>query len=683
MLSKAKSACGGKKHLVIVESPTKAKTIKNFLTDEYTIMSSMGHIRDLPKKKLGVDIKKGFKSAYGVIPAKKKLVAKLKEAYKNSDLVYLATDGDREGEGIAWHVKELLKIPEERTRRTVFHEITASAIKKAFKKPLKLNMNLVKAYRVRRALDRIVGYKISPILWRKIASGLSAGRVQSPALKLIAEREKEIRAFNPVTYWKAAADFENADGKLRADLVKAKGETLKDGRVSDEAVLKGIENLKGSDFAVKKNNITEKKISPPRPFTTSTLQQQANTVLGFSSRRTMIVAQQLYEGIDLPEGRTGLITYMRTDSVTVSKEAQAEARKLAEERYGKSFLPAKIPVYKTKTAHSQEAHEAIRPVKVDVVPENIEDNLTPEQFKLYHLIWQRFMASQMKQALSLTHSVRLEGEDCAFKAVSSILKEDGFLVLYADRIEADRAGRGLFEFMEKLTVGSSARLLAIETSEHQTLPPPHYNEASLVKTLEAKGIGRPSTYVSIIETLLRRKYVVRNKRQLLLQEIGGVVSDVLEKNFPLITDYEFTSKLESKLDDVADAKVGEKEILENFYKEFEVLLEKAKTNIETMKRVTDRKCPWCGTNLVEKYSANGKFLYCGAGYKACVYRVYFSDEGELLPEKKFCPKCGKPMVLRVARRGPFYACSGFPSCRSIIPYREETKSEEKKPDESV
>jgi len=683
MLSKAKSACGGKKHLVIVESPTKAKTIKNFLTDEYVIMSSMGHIRDLPKKALGVDIKKGFKSSYGVIPAKKKLVTKLKEAYKNCDLVYLATDGDREGEGIAWHVKELLKIPEARTRRTVFHEITSDAIKKAFKKPLKLNMNLVKAYRVRRSLDRIVGYKISPILWRKIASGLSAGRVQSPALKLIAEREKEIRAFKPVTYWKAVGDFESGGGSLKADLVKFKGETLKDGRISDEAVLKGIENLKGKDFSVKKNNLTEKKISPPRPFTTSTLQQQANTVLGFSSRRTMIVAQQLYEGIDLPEGRTGLITYMRTDSVTVSKDAQSDARKLVEKNYGKSFLPAKSPLYKTKSAHSQEAHEAIRPVKVDVVPENIEDNLTSEQFKLYHLIWQRFMASQMIQALSNTRSVRLEGGAYIFKAVSSVLKDDGFLVLYSERIESDRAGRGLFEFMEKLTVGSAATLTGIETSEHETLPPPHYNEASLVKTLESKGIGRPSTYVSIIETLLRRKYVVRNKRQLLLQDIGEVVSDVLEKHFPLITDYEFTSKLEAKLDDVADAKTGEKEVLENFYKEFELLLEKAKTNMETLKKVTDRKCPWCGTNLVEKYSANGKFLYCGAGYKACVYRVYFSDEGELLPEKKFCPKCGKPMVLRVARRGPFYACSGFPSCKSIIPYGEEKKPEETKPDETV
>ncbi|PIV18539.1 MAG: type I DNA topoisomerase [Elusimicrobia bacterium CG03_land_8_20_14_0_80_50_18] len=671
-----------KKNLVIVESPTKAKTIKNFLGAEYTIMSSMGHIRDLPKKVLGVDIKNGFKSSYGVIPAKKKLVAKLKEAYKDSDLVYLATDGDREGEGIAWHVKELLKIPDAKTRRTVFHEITAEAIKQAFKKPVKLNMDLVKAYRVRRALDRVVGYKISPILWKKIASGLSAGRVQSPALKLIVEKEKEIRAFNPVTYWKVAADFEAFGSTLRADLVKAKGEDIKDERVSDESILKDIEKLKGEVFSVKKNALTEKKLSPPMPFTTSTLQQQANTVLGFSSRRTMIVAQQLYEGIDLPEGRTGLITYMRTDSVAVAKQAQTEARKLVESRYGKSFLPEKSPIYKTKSAHSQEAHEAIRPVKVAILPEDIEDNLSGEQFKLYHLIWQRFVASQMNQALSVTRSIRLEKGSYAFKAVASVLKDDGFLALYSERIAADREARGLVQFMEKLAVGSSALLKEIETSEHQTLPPPHYNEASLVKTLEAKGIGRPSTYVSIIETLLRRKYVVRNKRQLLLQDIGEVVSDVLEKHFPMITDYEFTSKLESMLDDVADAKIGEREVLEKFYKKFEVLLEKAKTDMETLKKVTDRKCPWCGTNLVEKYSANGKFLYCGAGYKACVYRVYFSEEGELLPEKKFCPKCGKPMVLRVARRGPFYACSGFPSCKSIVSYGEEKKTAESEPDES-
>ncbi|MBU4134052.1 topoisomerase DNA-binding C4 zinc finger domain-containing protein, partial [bacterium] len=314
----------------------------------------------------------------------------------------------------------------------------------------------------------------------------------------------------------------------------------------------------------------------------------------------------------------------------------------------------------------------------------IEKNLTPEQFKLYHLIWQRFMSSQMKQALSHTRSVSLEYDSYTFKAAASVLKDDGFLVLFDERIKADRESHGLFKFMEKLSEGSKARLAGIETSEHQTLPPPHYNEASLVKTLEAKGIGRPSTYVSIIETLLRRKYVERNKRQLLLMDIGEVVSDVLDKHFPLITDYEFTSKLESKLDDVAEAKAGEKEILEDFYKEFSVLLEKAKTNMETMKKMTDRKCPWCGTNLLEQYSANGKFLSCAAGYKACVYRVHFTaDGGELLPEKKFCAKCGKPMVLRVARRGPFYACSGFPSCKSIISYGDETKPEEPKPDESV
>ncbi|MFH1352345.1 MAG: type I DNA topoisomerase [bacterium] len=659
-----------KHNLVIVESPTKAKTIRNFLADEFTIVSSMGHIRDLPVKVLGLDVKDNFKATYAIIAKKKKIVALLRKHYKENDFVYIATDGDREGEGIAWHIKEVLKIPDSKIKRTVFHEITKTAIRDAFKNPGVINMNLVNAYKARRFLDRLVGYQISPILWKKIAYGLSAGRVQSVALKMIVEREKEIRNFKPEKYWKVGAEFEHNGNAVSAELVRVGSSDAKEGKIFDGKLIKEVSELEGRNFGVSGVGITEKKLSPPGPFITSTLQQQANTNFGFSSKKTMAVAQQLYEGVDLPTGRTGLITYMRTDSLSVAKQAQVQARKFIEGKYGLEFLPAKIPFYKTKAAHSQEAHEAIRPVDVNVVPSGISENLSGEQNLLYDMIWRRFVASQMAGALQEIATVHIDGENYFFRASQSVLKKAGFITLFRKRIEEDKKHRKIYDALGKIKKGDAVKLLKIETTEHETLPPPHYNDASIVKILEEKGIGRPSTYASIIETLLRRKYVVRNKKQILLREIGEVVSGVLDEHFPLITDYNFTSGLEEKLDDIANAKTDDIAVLKNFYKDFLPLLEKAKVNIKPLKRVTDRKCPWCGSMLVEKVSKNGKFLYC-SGFPACVYRIYFEDGKEILPEKKFCGKCGAPMVLRVGRLGYFNACSKFPKCRNIVPFNQQ------------
>jgi len=668
-------------NLVIVESPTKAKTIKNFLSDDFIIVSSMGHIRDLPVKVLGIDVNDGFKSTYAVITKKKKIVTQLRKQYKESDLVYIATDSDREGEGIAWHIKEVLKIPGDKIRRTVFHEITKAAVKDAFKTPGSINMNLVNAYKARRLLDRLVGYQISPLLWKNIAYGLSAGRVQSVALKMIVEREKEIRKFKPDKYWKVDADFSHKGKTVSAALVKVGDSDVKDGKIFDRKLIKGVKDLEGRDFGVSGVRRSGKNLSPPRPFITSTLQQQANTNLGFSSKRAMSVAQQLYEGVDLPEGRTGLITYMRTDSMTVAKQAQVQARNFIEKKYGKKFLPEEIPHYKTKAAHSQEAHEAIRPSDVNIIPQDISENLSKEQYLLYDMIWKRFVASQMAGALLEVLTVHIDGENYFFRTSQGVLKEPGFLTLFQKRMDDDKKNRKVFEVLETLEEGSRVKLLKVETAEHETLPPPHYNDASLVKDLEEKGIGRPSTYASIIETLLRRKYVIRNRKQLLLCEIGEVVSDVLDEHFPLITDYNFTSDLEDKLDEIANAKTDDVAVLKDFYRQFLPLLKKAKVNIKPLKKVTDRKCPWCGSNMVEKMSRNGKFLYC-SGFPACVYRVYTEDGKEILPEKSFCGKCNALMILRTGRRGFFYACSKFPKCRNIVSFnrQEPAKPHNSKPE---
>jgi len=655
--------------LVIVESPTKAKTIKKIVGDNFLIISTMGHIRDLPQRYFGIDLKNNFKPTYVLIPGKKKTIKQLKDAYKKCDFVFLATDGDREGEGIAWHVKEILKIPDEKTKRTVFHEITEEAIKQAFSNPQSLNKALVEAYVARRLLDRIVGYKLSPVLWRKVAKGLSAGRVQSAALKLIVEREREIRSFKPKEYWKVAGFFSKQDKEFQASAVGFGGEKFKEGKIFDEEILKKIKKFEKKEFEIIEKTNSQKKNNPSPPFITSTLQQQANSVFGYPSRKTMTIAQQLYEGVDLPDGkRIGLITYMRTDSVKIAPVAQNSARKFIKEKFGEEFLPKRPPQYKTKSRLAQEAHEAIRPTNVFLVPEQIKESLTKEQFNIYSLIWKRFVASQMKPAVMKTIIVKIARETCIFQATKTLIKEKGHLLLYEERLKEDEKNREAFKLLENLEKSDKVLLEKVEVSKHLTQPPPHYTDASLVKILEEKGIGRPSTYASIIDTLIRRSYIYRNRRQLLLKEIGEVVIDLLDKFFPLITDYNFTAKVEEKLDLIASSSTTANQVLKEFYDNFEKLLENAEKKIKPLTKVLDEKCPWCGTNLIEKMTKNGKLHVCPN--PACPYRMYLTDKGVLKPEKVFCPKCGSPMILVVGRKGPFYLCQKYPRCKTTKSYEE-------------
>jgi len=653
--------------LVVVESPTKAKTIKKIIGNNFLVVSTMGHIRDLPQRYFGIDLKNNFKPTYVLIPGKKKTIKQLKDAYKKCNFVFLATDGDREGEGIAWHVKEILKISDEKAKRTVFHEITEDAIKQAFSNPQSLNKALVEAYVARRLLDRIVGYKLSPVLWRKVAKGLSAGRVQSAALKLIVEREREIRNFKPRKYWKIAGFFLSQSKKFQAEAVEYRGEKFKEGKIFDEEILKKIKEIEKQEFEVIEKANSQKKNNPSPPFTTSTLQQQANSLFSYSSKKTMTIAQQLYEGIDLPDGkRIGLITYMRTDSVKIAPVAQNYARKFIKEKFGEQFLPKRPPQYKTKSRLAQEAHEAIRPTNVFLVPEKIKESLTKEQFNIYSLIWKRFVASQMKPAVMKTITIKLSRETCIFQATKTIIKEKGYLLLSEGRLKEDEKNREVFKILENLKKGDKVLLEKIEISQHLTQPPPHYTDASLVKILEEKGIGRPSTYASIIDTLIRRSYIYRNKRQLLLKEIGEVVIDLLENFFPLITDYNFTAKVEEKLDLIASSKATSNQVLKEFYENFEKLLENAEKKIKPLTKVLVEKCPWCGANLVEKMTKNGKLHVCSNS--GCPYRLYLTDKGVLEPEKMFCPKCGSPMILVVGRRGPFYLCQKYPRCKTTKSY---------------
>ena len=657
----------GMKKLVIVESPTKARTIKNFLGKDYEIVSSMGHIRDLPVSSFGVELP-GFKPQYIIIPRKRKTVSLLKKKWKESGDLYIATDGDREGEGIAWHIKKVLGASDSEIKRTVFHEITKDAVDAAFKNPRKIDENLVKAYQARRILDRIVGYKISPLLWKSVSKGLSAGRVQSVALKMIVERTRQIRNFKPEDYWKVEALFSLKGAKFKAQLVEADGKKLKDGKISDRSIVERVKAADRESFVVSKVTPSAKKISPPRPFTTSALQQQANLAFGFSARKTMMIAQQLYEGVDLPGGkRTGLITYMRTDSVAVAPSAQTKARKYIKENFGADFLPQTPPHYKTKTAHSQEAHEAIRPTNAELQPDAIESSLSREQFLLYDLIWRNFLASQMVPAVSKSVSTELKTGNFVFRSNKTFIEKEGFLILFPARLEENKKNRLEFGILSSLVVGSGIKVEKIEATTHQTTPPPHFNDASLVKTLEEKGIGRPSTYATIIETLLKRKYVVREKRKLVAQKIGEVVTEVMDKFFPLITDYNFTSDIEEKLDKIAEAEIGDTEVLKEFYEKFSKLLENASKSLKPMKKVTDKKCPWCGSPVMEKITPYGTLLYC-SNWPACVWRMYITDRGEIKPEKVFCKNCNRQMILRMGRRGPFYACPNYPKCKYVVNY---------------
>ena len=646
--------------LIIVESPAKANTIKKFLGGNYKVMASMGHIRDLPKSKLGVDIEHDFEPEYINIRGKGDLIKSLKKEAKNASKVYLATDPDREGEAIAWHLSHILEIPQDSVCRVTFNEITKETVQKSIKEPRKIDMNLTDAQQARRVLDRIVGYKISPILWKKVKRGLSAGRVQSVAVKLIVDREEEIEKFIPQEYWNIYAILiePNSNKKFEAKFYGKDGKKLEINNEKDvEQILKQIENGKYIVDDVKKG---EKKRTPAPPFTTSTMQQEASRKIGFTLKKTMSVAQGLYEGVKVTErGTVGLITYMRTDSTRISEEARHAAKNYIEETYGKSYYENRY--YKTKQ-NSQDAHEAIRPTYIDLTPEKIKNDLTPDQYKLYRLIYNRFIASQMSAAVYDTVSANINVNSYNFKASGQTLKFKGFMTLYVETLDNEKEETD--ESIPELVVGQEVIKEKLEPKQSFTEPPPRYTEASLVKALEEKGIGRPSTYSPTITTILERHYIQKEQKQLVPTELGKVVNTILTENFTDIINVEFTAKIEEDFDEIAEGKEPWKEVIREFYGPFEKEVEKVDKELEHVKiedEVTDIPCDKCGRMMVIKYGRYGKFLAC-PGYPECKNAKPLVENIDVP-----CPVCGAKVQVRKTKRGKkYYICENNPkSCNYI------------------
>ena len=651
--------------LVIVESPTKVKSIKKYLGSGYEVMASMGHIRDLPKSKLGVDIEHDFKPQYVNMADKKDLIKSLKTAAANSDGVLLATDPDREGEAISWHLAQILALDMKECNRVAFNEITESGVKAGIKEPRKINLDLVDAQQARRVLDRIVGYKLSPLLWKKVKSGLSAGRVQTVALRLIVEREREIEKFNPEEYW-------SVDAKLLASRksFSAKLHGFADGKKIDiipneEEAGKIVSALEGAEYKVSELKKGTRKKQPAPPFITSTLQQEASRKLGFTGQRTMRIAQQLYEGVDVPNvGTTGLITYMRTDSLRISEEARAAANKYIAGRYGANYLPEKPRYFKTKSG-AQDAHEVIRPTSVTLTPEAVKESLTAEQYKLYKLIWERFIASLMAVCVQNTVNVNITAGDYLFKASGYSVKFDGFTVLYEEGRDEDSDEGGALPEMKE---GDILKLKELTPNQHFTQPPARYTEPTLIKALDENGIGRPSTYAPIISNILSRDYIEREKKSLKPTGLGTVVSDLMVEYFDKIVDVKFTAGLEEKLDEIGAGERGWVDTIKAFYKDFDKLYTKAESSLEG-KRVkvpveeTDVVCEKCGRKMVIKSGRFGKFLAC-PGYPEC-------KNTKPLPEdevKQPCPKCGAKLLKKKSKKGKtFYGCSNYPNCDFAAP----------------
>ena len=640
------------KTLVIVESPAKAKSIGKFLGSRYKVIASVGHVRDLPKSTLGIDIENDFQPKYITIKGKGDLVKELKKEAKQSKAVMLATDPDREGEAISWHLAHILGIDETTPCRIEFHEITKTAIKEAAKKPRTINLNLVDAQQARRVLDRLVGYQISPILWHKIRWGLSAGRVQSAALKIICDREREIRAFVPDEFWPVTVTFAGA-GRIKTFDAKLWGRDGKKLTITNEddanAVLKELE---GGDYAVTSIEDKKKTRKPFAPFTTSTLQQDASAKLGFYARRTMSTAQQLYEGIDIKgEGTVGLVSYIRTDSVRISQEAREMARDYITENYGPEYYAG--TVYSNKKKDVQDAHEAIRPTSVTRTPDSIKESLTKDQYNLYKLIWSRFVASQMSQAKYDVQNISIQNGRYTFRLTGTSMKFDGFLRVYAVKDEAETK-------VPPLETGQILDPKKVKTEQHFTQPPSRFTEASLVKYLEENDIGRPSTYAPIMSTLMDRKYARREKKSLIPTDLGFTVTELMENYFDNIVDAGFTAQMEDKLDMVETRGDNWKEVISDFYQGFSEKLEIADKSIEKIKledEVTDEVCEICGKNMVVKHGRFGEFLAC-SGYPDCK-----NTKPILKKIGVACPKCGKDIVVRNTKRGRiFYGCSGYPDC---------------------
>ncbi len=648
------------KKLLIVESPAKAKTIQKYLGKNFIVKASMGHVVDLPEKEFGVDIEKEFKPKFVTIKGKNKILKEIKDAAKKSDIVYLATDPDREGEAISWHIANALKrIKKDNIFRIRFHEITKSAIKKAVENPDKIDENKVYAQHARRILDRIVGYSISPLLSAKFKRALSAGRVQSVALRLICDREEEIRKFVPREYWTVEGTFLKCDNEISAKLWAVDGKKLGKFDIPTEKEAKQLlKRAESSKFKVTRVEKKERRRKPLPPFITSTLQQEASKRFGFPAKMTMQIAQQLYEGVDLGNERVGLITYMRTDSTRVSNEAVKELRNFIKDELGEEYLPSQKRSYEGKTPKSaQDAHEAIRPTSVYRTPESVRKYLTPEQYNLYDLIWRRFVASQMKDAVFNTVSVDIEGDGLTFRATGSTLKEEGFLKVYPIEVEE--------KLLPEVEEGEELEKKEIKGVQHFTEPPPRYTEGTLVKALEEAGVGRPSTYATIISNIIQRGYVEKEKQKLKPTELGEFINSLLKKLFPKVVDVKFTASIEEELDKIEEGVKNWKELLKEFYfGEFKEFLENAKRELKGLKgEEIGRNCPECGAPLLKVHGRYGAFISC-SNYPECKYKEALKED-ERTGEK--CPECGGELLIKKGKYGRFIACSNYPNCRYTAP----------------
>lgn len=639
--------------LVIVESPAKAKTIGKYLGKNYIVEASMGHVRDLPKSKLGVDIDNDFEPKYITIRGKGDLLKTLRKAAKKADKVYLATDPDREGEAISWHLANLLNIEDGEECRIVFNEITKTAVKNSIKNARQINQNLVDAQQARRILDRLVGYEISPILWKNVKWGLSAGRVQSAALKLICDREEEIKKFIPEEYWTVDCELKKGRKKFPIKLSTYKNKKIE--LKTEDETNKVIESIDKDNFVIKSIKKGSKLKNPMAPFTTSTLQQEASKKLNFMTKKTMSVAQGLYEGVEVKgHGTVGLITYMRTDSVRISQEAQESAKNFILNNYGESYLPKETRIYKGKK-NIQDAHEAIRPTNIDITPEVAKANLTNEQYKLYTLIWKRFVSSQMASCILNTNSIDILNGEYKFKASGSTIQFDGFMKIYEYAISEDDDNS-----LPELEEGEILKSASLEGKQHFTQPPARYTEASFVKLLEEKGIGRPSTYVPTISTLLSRDYVNREKKNLIPTELGFIVNNIICEYFKQIADVDFTASMERNLDHIEDGEIQWKSVVGEFFEPLKHSLEKAEKEMAKVvieDEVSDVPCDKCGKMMVIKKGRYGKFLAC-PGYPECKNAKPIVEE-----IKAPCPKCGRKVLAKRSKKGKrFYGCSGYPEC---------------------
>lgn len=657
------------RYLVIVESPAKVKTIKKFLGSNYVVTASNGHVRDMPKSQMGIDIENDYEPKYITIRGKGEILAKLRKEVKKADKIYLATDPDREGEAISWHLSKALKLEDKKVYRISFNEITKNAVKASLKNPREIDMDLVDAQQARRVLDRIVGYKISPLLWAKVKRGLSAGRVQSVALRIIADREEEINAFIPEEYWTLDADLK-VKGERKLLTAKFYGTEKSKMTISSreelDEIMKEVENAEYSVADIKKGERTKKA---PVPFTTSTLQQEASKALNFATAKTMRIAQQLYEGVDIKgSGTVGLITYLRTDSTRISEEADATVREYIREGFGEEYVSDGDVKKSSDKKIIQDAHEAIRPTDVTRTPAAVKEFLSRDQFRLYQLVWKRFIASRMQPARYETTSVKIAAGQYRFTVAASKIVFEGFRSVYTEAGETKEENNVL---LKGLDMDSVLTKESLNSKQHFTQPPAHYTEATLVKTLEELGIGRPSTYAPTISTIIARRYVAKENKNLYLTEIGEVVNNIMKQSFPSIVDVNFTANMESLLDGVAEGKVRWKTIIENFYPDLEAAVEKAETELEQVKiedEVTDVICEECGRNMVVKYGPHGKFLAC-PGFPDCRNtKPYLEKIG--VP----CPVCGKDVVIRKTKKGRrYYGCEDNTECEFMSWQKPSTK----------